>query len=637
MEAWKSGRVGKRSSVVAPFRLALVSMPWPPANRPSIQLSTLKSYISSKAPDIKTDCYHPYLDVGNLLGLNTYKNIAERTWVAESVYGYLLNPKKRAEILDIFHKEYGSKKKGIPPNLKTISTQIDRLHQRQHLNLDWFSYHLIGFSICLSQLTSSLYMIRQIRKRYPSARIVVGGSSCAGELGRSLLINISEIDFVVSGEGERPLLALINRINKGKLEGEDSSGLWWRDEQGHIRGGGLKQLPDLRELPVPDYGDYFQELRRQPRLFNLVPNIPMETSRGCWWHRFSSGSVDRACKFCNLNLQWRGYRSKEPAQVAREMQWLAEKHASLKFSFVDNILDSRKLNKLFRCINDLDRGFEIFTELRASVSRDDLIQMRRAGVNQVQIGVEALSTRLLRKINKGTTAIQNIEIIKHCEELGIQHLSNLMLGFPTSDAKDVEETLNNLKFVLPYQPLRKVRFWLGQNSAVCLHPEQYGIRRIINHPHYQRLLPDSLSDSLCLMIKTYVGDRSQQRRLWRPVERELARWQRQYESLRRKHFPAPLLGYRDGGNFLLIRRRTEGFEMETFRLRGSSRAIYRFCQTTRSLAQIRSEFPSLTFEKLQTFISDMVEKRLMFQEGKRVLSLAVNDDPHRVLCDAGTW
>jgi ribosomal peptide maturation radical SAM protein 1 len=477
-------------------------------------------------------------------------------------------------------------------------------------------------------------MLQEIRINHPNTNIVIGGSGCAADLGKSLLTHISEIDFVVSGEGEMALLDLINRIKNLHVPGGDSGGLLWRDKKGRIRGGEVKQLPDLNKLAVPDYDDYFNQLSQQPRLANVIPTIPMETSRGCWWHRYSSASVDRACRFCNLNLQWRGYRSKEPGQVAREMEWLANKHVSLKFSFADNILDKRKLNSLFRSVKDLGRDFEIFTELRATATYDDLVRMRQAGVTQVQIGIEALSTRLLRKINKGTTTIQNIEILKHCQELGIQHSSNLMLGFPTSDAEDVEETLTNLKFVLPYQPLRTVRFWLGQNSPIYFHPEQYGLRRIANHPYYQRLLPDSLADSLCLMIKTYVGDRTKQRKLWRPVAVEVARWQRQYKSLRQQHFPAPLLSYRDGENFLLIRRRTENYEMDTFRLRGSSRGIYRYCETRRTVNQILQKFPGSSSDKLENFISHMVGKRLMFREGDQVLSLAVREESHRPLCKA---
>ena len=608
-------------------------MPWPLANRPSIQLGTLKSFLKVKAPDVQVDCYHFYLGVADLLGLRPYNAIAAHIWVAESIYGYLLNPANRSEIMDLVKAEHKSKE--LQLDLETVSSQIYHFHQRVLVSPDWSSYDLIGFSMSLSQLTSSLYMIRQIRDRYPNSRIVVGGASCAGELGRSLLTHISQIDFVVNGEGELPLLELIKGLKTGGLESHSSSGLLWRDARGCIRGGEISQLPDLKEIPVPDYEDYFRELSAQHRLSNLVPNLPVETSRGCWWHRTRSGSIDRACKFCNLNLQWHGYRSKEPIQVARDLKELAAKHASLSFFFVDNILDTAKLDDLFSSIHALGRSFEIFTELRASVTRQQLIKMRQAGVTQVQVGVEALSAKLLRKIGKGTTVIQNIEVMKHCEELGIQHLSNIMFGFPGSDDTDVEETLHNLKFVAPYQPLRKVRFWLGQNSPVALHPEQHGISRIANHPYYQWLLPDSLGTTLCLMIKTYTGDRTRQKRLWRPVAREIGLWQEQYHSLRRLHFPAPLLSYRDGGDFLLIRRRYQQTEMETFRLRGSSRAIYRFCETRRALGEIRSKFPRFSLDQLQQFISDMVAKRLMFQEGNQALSLAVNEEAHKILCSNG--
>lgn len=610
---------------MAPFHLALISMPWPLANRPSLQLAAIKSFIQARDPDVRVDCYHPYLDVAGLLGIHRYNAIAERTWAAESVYAYLLNPAKRQEILELFRREYGGKKASLP-ELETMAQKLHALHQSKHFNTPWDSFDLVGLSISLSQLTSSLYLIRNIRTLHPHCRIVAGGSCCAGELGRSLLASVPEIDFVVSGEGELPLLELIRRLKKGQPQDKpEIPGLYEHGDQGEILGGGLSQLPDLRELPLPEYNDYFRELKRQPGFSNLVPALPVESSRGCWWHRVKSGSVERACRFCNLNLQWDGYRRKKPIQVAREMDELARRHAGLKFFFVDNILDPATTAEMFELIAALGRDFELFTELRASATHRDLVRMRRAGVTEVQIGIESLSSRLLAKINKGTSVIQNIEVMKHCEELGIQHYSNLLLGFPGSDTEDVEETLRNLPFVQSYRPLRKVQFWLGQNSPVALSPGQYGIRGIRNHPNYSRLLPDSLADSLCLMVKTYAGDRVRQRSLWRPVSREVARWRRRYPRLRRQHLPAPLLGYRDGGDFLLIRRRAEDSNLETFRLRGTSREIYLFCRTRKPLAGIRAAFPRFTDEQLQHFISDLVDKRLMFQEKDQVLSLAVNE------------
>jgi ribosomal peptide maturation radical SAM protein 1 len=616
---------------MARFRVALVSMPWPLANRPSVQLGALKGFIMTKAKGVQVDCFHPYVEVAGLLGLHEYNVIAERTWTAEAVYAYLLNPGKRSELLDLVRQEQRRTTREPPLDLEKIAAEIHLLHQSKHFKLPWSSYDLIGLSISLSQLTSSLYLIRQLRLQHPQCRTVVGGSSCAGELGHSLLSHVPQIDFVISGEGELPLLELIRRLMQNDLGMEqDCPGLLWRDTSGQVRGGGFSQLEDLLELPVPDYRDYFRELNRQPRLRNLIPALQVETSRGCWWHRARPGSVGRACRFCNLNLQWQGYRSKTALQVGHEMDELAKRHASLKFFFVDNILDPSVIDEMFARIIGLGRDFEIFTELRATISRQQLLQMRRAGVTQVQIGVEALSSRLLKKLNKGTTVIQNIQAMKQCEELGIQHHSNLILGFPRSDAEDVAETLENLKFVMSYQPLRKVRFWLGQNSPVALSPERHGIRRIANHPNYQLLLPESLATSLCLMIKTYVGDRTRQQRLWSPVARQMRRWQREYQARRQQQLWAPLLSYRDGGDFLLIRRRGDGQEHETFRLRGVSRELYLFCETARSLAEIQCTFPNFPLDQLENFISDLRNKRLMFRERDQILSLAISENQYRL-------
>jgi hypothetical protein len=61
----------------------------------------------------------------------------------------------------------------------------------------------------------------------------------------------------------------------------------------------------------------------------------------------------------------------------------------------------------------------------------------------------------------------------------------------------------------------------------------------------------------------------------------------------------------------------------THRLRGSSRQIYLFCEKNRSLSEIAERFPGFGQEKILPFLHLMVDKKLMFREGDRVLSLAV--------------
>jgi radical SAM superfamily enzyme YgiQ (UPF0313 family) len=88
--------------------------------------------------------------------------------------------------------------------------------------------------------------------------------------------------------------------------------------------------------------------------------------------------------------------------------------------------------------------------------------MRKTNANERQR--KSGSIRLLKRLHKGTTAIQNLEIMKNCEALGIRNISNLILYFPGSTQLDVVETLRTLEFVLPFHPLKNE--YLSLASAV---------------------------------------------------------------------------------------------------------------------------------------------------------------------------
>ncbi len=85
----------------------------------------------------------------------------------------------------------------------------------------------------------------------------------------------------------------------------------------------------------------------------------------------------------------------------------------------------------------------------------------------------------------------------------------------------------------------------------------------------------------------------------------------------------PIISYQDGRDFMIIRQRQINDYDMTHRLYGTSRKIYLFCQTQRSMPQILSHFPGFEEEKVGPFLNMMVDKHLMFNEGKKYLSLAV--------------
>jgi hypothetical protein len=244
-------------------------------------------------------------------------------------------------------------------------------------------------------------------------------------------------------------------------------------------------------------------------------------------------------------------------------------------------------------------------------------------MRRVQVGIEALSTRLLRKLHKGTTAIQNLEIMKHCEALDIVNLSNLILHFPASDDADVAETLHTMEFAGPFNPPKPVGFWLGLGSPAWRHAEAHGLRQVGNHPHWARIFPARIFRRLPFMIQAYRGGAGRQRRLWRPVSERLRAWTNTYDGLRRATPSEPILSYRDGGDFLIIRERRPAGDAVTHRLESASRGIYLFCSHHRPLQRILANFGNLPEDKITSFLRVMTAQKLMFAENDHFLSLAV--------------
>jgi ribosomal peptide maturation radical SAM protein 1 len=605
--------------------VTLVSAPWPLYSRPSIQLGTLKSYLKCQFPQLRVQALPFYLKVAERIGYGVYQAISERTWLAESVYGALLFPERKEEIERIFSREAKGKAGLDGLDFQTLLSQVKEVSEALEGGVDWGRVGIAGFSVCLCQLTSSLYFISRIKERLPDMPVVVGGSMFSGDSARQLIEAFAEVDFVVHGEGEVPFSRLVRHLREGQGNDQLPSipGIISRKAQKGDSPPTFCQLPDLSTLPPPDYDEYFQLLKTFALEKRFFPTLPAEVSRGCWWRSSKHSARAKGCAFCNLNLQWEGYRSKDVPQVVSEVDYLTSKHKTLSVAFMDNLLPLKNSDELFLQLRRLEKDFRLFAEIRATTPLKILRAMKAAGTDKVQVGIEALSSKLLRKLNKGTSAIQNVEIMKHCEALGIENISNLIFHFPGSDAEDVEETLWSLEFVLPFRPLRFVHFWLGLGSPVWQAPRRFGLTAVFNHPNYDRLFPRSISRSMKFMIQSYRGDLGYQRKLWRPVKKRMRAWKKVYQDLHSGPWRTPALSYRDGREFLIIRQRRPDAEPLTHRLLGTSRKIYLFCEKNRSLKKILDSFPGMDEAKIRSFLKMMVDKRLMFEENGRYLSLAV--------------
>ncbi len=602
--------------------MLLVSAPWPLFNRPSLPLGALKAYLNAALPHIQTDACHLFLRVAQALGYDRYQGVSRRVWRAEAVFSALLYP-ENAHLAESLYTRTLKRGNGATDDFQQMVAEVKAVVGDWLQEINWPSFDLVGFTISFCQVTASLYLISQIKAICPSLPVVVGGSSFSGERSADLLNVFPHIDFLVVGEGERPMAGLLRHLSDPCPRSPTAlpDGVFSADSKpDEMRR--FSQLGRLDRLPAPDYDDYFDLLAGFSSRHRFFPVLPVEASRGCWWHRQDAAGRFKGCAFCNLNLQWQGYRTKGPQQVVREVDHLVQRHQVLSLTFADNAFPMKQAEAIFDGIRAMGRDLSIFTELRANTPPWLLRKMKQAGVETVQVGIEALSSQLLAKMNKGVRVIDNLNLMKHCEALGIVNASNLMLHFPGSDDQDVNETLDSLAFARWYRPLKTVSFWLGLESPIYRLARRFGMRSVFNHPNLKKLFPEPVAANIRFMIQGYRGDRTRQLKLWRKVEKETRQWQKDYDVMQRQTGGKPALVFRDGVGFIIIDQHLPMQATTRHRLTGISAEIYRYCHTPRSLQQVAERFGAHSPEQIRAFFKSMVRKRLVFEEGDCYLSLA---------------
>lgn len=591
-------------------------MPFVSPLTPSIQLGTLSSYLRDKG--IRVDTLHAYLKCANTVEPELYYTMCS-TFSHEIFYPSFLYPANFKKYRRKIKRHYNRSKKTFihikPVAFETILDRLRFVNRELLTATDFSKYSLIGFSITYDQLRPSIYLAKKIKKRFPHIPIVFGGAHCADNLGISLLKTFSEVDFVVSGEGEETLASLCLNINTGKFD--KIKGLIWRNNESVKFNGPPDKIP-AANLPIPAYEEYFNELGNgSPELNTFVRNyltIPIEGSRGCWWNK---------CTFCSLNMQYSGYREKPIDQIIHEVEYQVDKYKCHSIEFVDNTQRVKNVDKLMSGIINLKKDLNIFLEIRAgSLKKEDYKLMKNAGAKIVQIGIESFGSKMLQKMNKGVTPIENIAALKYCQEFGILPVYNIIINYPNENDHDLKESEENVKFLKNLVPPAYIQdMQLMVKSPIDNNLKEFNIKEKKLPENALWFFPKKIWQSFIPINYDYeqIIHSKDNTSAWQEIFRP---WKQTGEE----RLSTLLLYYQDAGDFLALADHLSEKPSTTI-LEGIERNVYLFCDTIRTKQDILNHFPELSSQRLIRMIKKWVSNRWMFMENDKVLSLAIRINP----------
>jgi len=598
--------------------VCLVVVPFADVERPSIGVSLL----SAEVARVGVSCRVTYLnfDFAESIGRRLYTDISESLpadslvgdwFFADLVFGDEIPPAEQylQRVLSRFAAP------GLIGQIVAARARREAFLDNSVRRIVDGHPRVVGFSTTFHQTCVSLALARRLKALPDAPTVVFGGANCEGEMGLQMLRSFPWLDFVCTREGDLAFPLLVRRL----MAGEAATDIPGMLAQGHAKSLSTPDLiENLDDLPDPDYSDYFERVARCDASFDLHPELLVETARGCWW------GAKHHCTFCGLNGDTMAYRSKSPERAYDEMLRLSQRWGVRKMDSVDNILDLRYFDTLFPRLAALQPPLDLFYEVKANLKRSQVAALRAAGVRTIQPGIESLATEVLHLMDKGCNALQNIQLLRWCEEFGITVAWNMLAGFPGEEPASYERQTDLCAKLVHLQPpssCSPVR--LDRFSPLHSRAESMGLRRVRPTAAYFYVYPLGRRDMarLASFFDFDFADGREPGRYLAATQRAIESWIALHHSdpSRRPRFDATV-----EGNELRIVDTRPGARVEVATLRGPAAALYLACDESAAPATLAQRFAAdLSVGAIEALVAQWVADRWAIEMDGRILSVAV--------------
>jgi radical SAM superfamily enzyme YgiQ (UPF0313 family) len=322
---------------------------------------------------------------------------------------------------------------------------------------------LVGFTCYLWNIERTLWVARELKRRRPDVRIVLGGPEVTHD--NAWVLDTPDYDFAVVGEGEQTFAQLLLGLLGDDVPPVPVPGLFVPPP-----GLGPRFHPSRRpapRAPLPDLN-----LLGSPYLAGILDAadeemLLLETSRGC---RFR-------CKFC---YYWKSYD--KTYYLADEALRASLRHAADRGArevfLLDPTLNQRKgFDDLLRLLAEENPGgrFTYFAELRAEgVTEETARLLRAANFTEVEVGLQSIAPEAMALMDRKNNLRAFERGVRAMLREGIRVKVDLIIGLPGDDVASVRRGLHYLRdnglggdlqafnlSVLPGTPFREEAAELG--------------------------------------------------------------------------------------------------------------------------------------------------------------------------------
>ena len=318
-------------------------------------------------------------------------------------------------------------------------------------------YGITGTTANFLQIRDISY---KIRNNFLNVGIIAGGAHAS--LAPHHLLKYTVVDIVIMGPGEKRFQ---NILETGKSDGT----VRWDGDGAITMTMKDPESENFKMAQIPDYEaiDFKKYLPSQTfkYLLGQVNEATLLTTLGC----------PNRCNFCAQHKMRDKVKFLPLVDVEKNIDHLRDNYNVELFYILDDTFGFAK-SRFGDLINLFKRkGIKWHCLLRADLAQESRLKaMKDAGCLGIVFGFESGSNKILKLMNKGTTAQQNYQAAKLTHEVGMMVRGQIIVGFPGENDKTIKETKRFIE-TAPVDVWGIHTFQPFPGSNVWYFPEKYGI------------------------------------------------------------------------------------------------------------------------------------------------------------------
>lgn len=293
--------------------------------------------------------------------------------------------------------------------------------------------------MCLTNMRQACFEMIKYGKNHNC--IVIVCSSDSTDHYREYIENGA--DFIVQGEGEITLLELIQSLENNQ-NCDDINGIVFRKNDTVQVNKKREVQQALDDFPMPawdlvDIESYRYIWKQSGQEFTL--NIA--TTRGCPYK----------CNWCAKPIYGNRYNAHSPEYIVNEIKYLKEHFGVKRFWMCDDIFGLKpNWVQLFNAKlkeENLKISYYIQSRVDLLLKEDTIDCLAESGLEEVWVGAESASQKILDAMDKGTTVEQIYQATAILKAKKIKVAFFLQFGYLTENQEDIAKTIKMVKELMP--------------------------------------------------------------------------------------------------------------------------------------------------------------------------------------------